>query len=603
MMFTRHSWLRLMVVPLSVVSSLVVACSAPAKESAKAPAATAAGTQQVIRSFDAQIKVNKDASLDITEEIKIDFGRLRKHGIFRIVPVQYERNGSTYTCDLRVQSITDQEERTLQHEDARQGRDINMRIGDPNQTVTGVNVYTLRYGVRRAVNFFAQGPEIYWNVTGDEWPFDMKEVRATLILPPGVAPDKVKATCFAGPPGSTDTRPIFDRGENKLIYECGPLKAGEGFTIVAGLPVGSLDKPGFWQELVWLLRDWWPLFVIPSFAMAGMTSLWYFSGRDEEGGKVAGVEWNPPRDLTPAEVGTLIDESCDMQDIISTLIDLAARGHLKIKQIKHTAPGILSFFSNMDYEFTKTDAPEGEKLTPHETMFLNGIFDYKLNKGRIVALSSLKGDFSSKVPAIKSAVYSSLMGKGLFVSNPQDVRGTYFGFAIGVGAIGWLVTALHISHRPAAYCIGFLLAAAIIAVFAPAMPARTAAGSRKTRESLGFQRFVRLAEKNRIRLLAKDDPTIFGRLLPYAMVLGAADQWAEAFEDLIKTPPDWYTPYSSGDGCDFSSRSFVDDLGTGMRDMERTFVAAPASSAGSGDSGFSGGSSGGGFGGGGGGSW
>jgi uncharacterized membrane protein len=102
-------------------------------------------------------------------------------------------------------------------------------------------------------------------------------------------------------------------------------------------------------------------------------------------------------------------------------------------------------------------------------------------------------------------------------------------------------------------------------------------------------------------MLAKDDPTIFGRLLPYAMVLGVADQWATAFRDLMTEPPDWFIgPY--GYGHPFSPNVFINDLGSGMQTMGSTFQSAP-SSAGSGGSGFSGGGVGGGFGGGGGGSW
>ena len=116
-----------------------------------------------------------------------------------------------------------------------------------------------------------------------------------------------------------------------------------------------------------------------------------------------------------------------------------------------------------------------------------------------------------------------------------------------------------------------------------------------------------MVEKERIARMAQEDPTIFGRLLPYAMVLGVADQWAHAFEGLMTQPPDWYT---SSDGVNFSTIWFVHDLGSGMHSMGQTFVSRPesqssswSSGGGGGFSGFSGGFSGGGFGGGGTGSW
>ena len=43
---------------------------------------------------------------------------------------------------------------------------------------------------------------------------------------------------------------------------------------------------------------------------------------------------NRPTDLTPAEVGTLIDEQVDLRDISATIIDLAVRGYLKIEELE-----------------------------------------------------------------------------------------------------------------------------------------------------------------------------------------------------------------------------------------------------------------------------
>ena len=88
--------------------------------------------------------------------------------------------------------------------------------------------------------------------------------------------------------------------------------------------------------------------------------------------------------------------------------------------------------------------------------------------------------------------------------------------------------------------------------------------------------------------------------LPYAVVLGVADRWADAFAGIYATPPTWYVGHDHGL---LDTNDLVRNVGRSMDTMSRTLTSHP-SSAGSGDSGFSsGGSSGGGFGGGGGGSW
>lgn len=373
-------------------------------------------------------------------------------------------------------------------------------------------------------------------------------------------------------------------------------------TIVIGMPAGSVTPPPWWKEFFQYAFDSWPVWFIPSATLGVMYLLWWNSGRDVDGHHPIAVEWSPPQNLTPAEVGTLVDESCDMEDIVSTLIDLAVRGHLTILQ---TSTKNLLFFSNKDYVFTKTVPPAAEKLLPHEDEFLKGIFNYDLSPNTTSNLSDLKAQFYTHLPIIKKHIYESLATKGLFLKNPDTVRGEYQALAFVFFLIG-IWTIVHYEMLG----FGIMCSGVIVFLFAKAMPARSAAGSKASRECLGFARFVRMAEKDRIRVLAKDDPTIFGRLLPYAMVLGAADQWADAFEGLMTAPPDWYQASGYQNGSFFSASDFVNDLGNGMNMMRSTFASVPSSSgssgsgtAASGGSGFSGGFSGGGFGGGGGGSW
>ena len=45
-----------------------------------------------------------------------------------------------------------------------------------------------------------------------------------------------------------------------------------------------------------------------------------------------GVRYEPPKGLTPAETGTMMDERVDMRDITATLVDLAVRGILIIEE-------------------------------------------------------------------------------------------------------------------------------------------------------------------------------------------------------------------------------------------------------------------------------
>jgi len=553
-------------------------------------ALASASHAEIIRSFDAEIRLQKDTSLDVTETIVMDFQNADRHGIYRTIPVRYSRYQGNYTVHLKVLSVDDGQGRKWKYQTSRMGRDLNIKIGDPDRTISGVHTYRVRYQVRRAVNFFKGAPEVYWNATGDQWRFPIERATARFYPPPGVSIAQTKNTSFQGPPGST-VAANTQVGTDSITFSTLNLQPGNGLTIVVGLPKDAVVKPTAFQNFMWVFADWWPAFLLPLLALGGLMLLYLQGGRDIEGGQAIAVEWSPPTELTPAEVGTLVDEHCDMADIVSTLVDLAARGYLVIQETESTK---FLFLSSTDYTFIKrNDGPPVNVLLPYEQTFLNGIFGYSDR----ATLSSLKNKFYTHLPAIKSGIYQSLLEKHLFVSNPESTRGMYYGTGIVVAIIG--VVLFFVGQ--AAWGIGLLLSGLLCLAFARAMPSKTATGSRLLRQCLGFQRFVELAEKDRIKVLADKDPTIFGRMLPYAMVLGVADQWADAFKDLMSEPPDWYVgPHT---GAHFSSSAFVNDLGHGMNSMGNTMSSAPSSSGGSGGSGFSGGGGGGGFGGGGGGSW
>ncbi len=128
------------------------------------------------------------------------------------------------------------------------------------------------------------------------------------------------------------------------------------------------------------------------------------------------------------------------------------------------------------------------------------------------------------------------------------------------------------------------------ALFHFLMAAPTKAGQRLIDQVAGFELYLRTAEEDRLNILNPPErtPELFERLLPHAVALGVAHEWAAKFAGVLSaaTMPSWY--YGS-------SRFDIDSL-------DREFGHAVAStstppsrgSSGSGGGGFSGGGGGGG---------
>src|SRR5207253_6872497 len=74
-------------------------------------------------------------------------------------------------------------------------------------------------------------------------------------------------------------------------------------------------------------------------------------GRDPDPVAVPEYLTEPPSDQPPGMIGTLIDETADMEDIMATLLDLARRGYLVIEQEEHQG----LFSRTPEFVFHRTD--------------------------------------------------------------------------------------------------------------------------------------------------------------------------------------------------------------------------------------------------------
>ncbi|MGH2541037.1 MAG: DUF2207 domain-containing protein, partial [Actinomycetota bacterium] len=300
----------------------------------------------------------------------------------------------------------------------------------------------------------------------------------------------------------------------------------------------------------------------------------------------APVEFAPPEDMRPGQMGTLIDEQANVLDVSATLVDLAVRGYLLIQEIPKEG-----WFGRPDWRLIRLEKPDDDLLT-YERRLLNGIF----RDGSEVTIAELKNTFVERLKGVQESLYADAVKRGWFSERPDKVRTRWYG--IGVLA---LVVAVGAAFALAALThwgllgIPLVLGAVVLLANAKRMPARTAKGTALLRRVRGFRTVIETAETHMSRWAEKE--LVFTRFLPFAVVFGVTDKWAKAFEALgIEPDTSWYvSPYP------FVYARFADSMEGFAVTTGGTIASTPS---GSGSSGFSGGGfSGGGGGGGGGGSW
>jgi uncharacterized membrane protein len=560
------------------------------------PAASAFSTRELrIESFHSETIVMADGTIDVTETIQAHFIGGPWHGLYRTIPVEYVTpQGLNYTLFIDVKRVTDASGRTLKYESSRERhyRKLKIYVPDADNSTQSISI---EYSVSDALRFFEDHDELYWNVTGDEWDIPIQSASARIILPEGTT--NIRANVFTGAYRSRAQNADVDIAGNGVeVRAREPLRLHEGLTVAVAFDKGFVHEPTAAGRLALFLRSNWPL-GIPLAAFVAMFYLWWTRGRDPRLRPIT-AQYEPPNQLTPGEVGTLVDNSADMRDVTASIVDLAVRGYIAIEE--HQKDRMLGLMHDKDYNFIlQKDRSEWIKLKPHEQTLLEGLFTVG-TVGESVSMSSLENHFYTNLPGIKSNIFSSLVADGYYTTRPDSVRSAYIGAGVIIGFLivfGGLKIASTQGTAPLAFIISGILTGAIVCAFGWFMPAHTEQGTRALEGVLGFEDFLVHVESDRFNRMIKT-PEMFEKFLPFAMALGVEKNWSRAFQGILTQPPQWYR--GSSYGPNFYPMMFTNDLSSMSSRAGTVMASAPRSSGGSGFSG-GGGSSGGGFGGGGGG--
>ncbi len=562
----------------------------------------------VITDYQSDIAIQESGEVRVVETIDVDFKELDKHGIYRDIPYAYESNGERTYTDISVLGVL-QDDKKAQYSKSVNDGYIRIKIGDPDETISGRHLYVITYTAKGVLKGFADHDELYWNITGNQWAVPIARVEATVTLPKeGIT----KITCFEGYAGSTaicDAKTESPQLARFTTY--GELGAAQGLTVVVGytkgiVPLLTVERPKtFFEKFI----EWPSLATLVFVLFAGIVTVlyrWFIHGRDywfaqnifgnktEQGTRkpigaheTITVEFTPPEKLRPAEMGVLMDEKADTHDIVATIIDLATRGYLTITEIPKKW-----MFGKVDYSLTKKEKDE-QGLLNYEKKLLHNLF----KSGSEIKMSDLKTTFYDELQEVKKELYKDVVEKGLFPTDPEKVRGNYLGIGIVLTIASFFGIFISIGSEfvfGADLALGGVVIGILLMLMSVHMPRRTAYGRELYRRVRGYHLFINTAEKHRQVFFEKKN--MFNEVLPYAIAFSLTEKFAKQMKNIGIEPKTtgWYSGVHPMHAAAF---------GASMNDFSNSMSSAIASTPSS-SGGFSGGgSSGGGFGGGGGGSW
>jgi len=302
------------------------------------------------------------------------------------------------------------------------------------------------------------------------------------------------------------------------------------------------------------------------------------------------AQYEPPEDLSPAEVAGLVYGVVRPKDFTATLVDLAYRGYLKIVEREEK---ILWGQAKKYALLKRKEFLNDSSLLAHEKDFLEAIFGQSDTEVEINDLQD-KSRFRKAMTKMPKEVIKKIVKEREYFSKTPLPRVSSCLMGVILVFLGFVLEPFVVSLS-GSFSLGaaFEISLFLLVIYILIKPRPlTEKGVEAKWHALGFKKYLQVAERFRLGVCT---PETFEKYLSYAMVFGVEQRWAARFADIYKNQPDWYESGRPITG--FNSVVFAGALSS----MASSVNMAISYSSPSGSSGFGGGGGGGISGGGGGG--
>lgn len=602
--------------------------------------------EERITFFGSKIDVDS-TSITVTENINaFSQGVNIRRGIFRTLPLKRTINGKNIQVRYDILSVKMNGITSDYHTKTDDGN-FKIYVGSENDFLTpGIEYqYEIKYKTDNQIGFFKNYDELYWNVTGNDWDFKIDSVSATVNLP--AKAKIIQNSCYTGTYGSSTNDCSSSIKGNSITWKAKNLSYYEGLTVAVGFNKGVVKMPpppSFFEKFGLFLA----LFLtILGFAYFLYKS-WVKYGIDPVKPTVY-PQFNVPNNLSPASLAYLKNEYLDQNYITASIVNLAVKGFIKIKEAKEE-----QFFGYKNIYIIQKLKGTNNPLPTEEVKIMNGFFkgkdeiqidgeydeniastmsDYTSNlkfqhsnfidEGNnslklffpllfVLAIAGISFYMSYKMSPDSDFIYFGnilLVATTIafiitfFIKKGKDVAYWLLGIAFAGLSIFILIKMMmdeNISYTFNYYTTYLFLIFGVALLFVYREYIKKPSIEKLTIQSLidGFKMYMSAAENETLKFHNPPQmtPELFEKFLPYAIVMGVDDIWGNKFQNILKNSSTeeyhstWYV------GNNFHVNNFSGSFGSAFTNSITT--ASTSSSSGSGGGGFSGGGGGGGGGGG-----
>lgn len=546
----------------------------------------AAQSVELITRFESDVEVQTNGDLIVTENITVaaELREIRR-GILRDYPTVYSApDGRRVVIGFDVISV-ERNGKSEQYSLEGLSNGKRIRIGNPSEMLTrGLHIYTIKYRTTRQVGFFPEFDELYWNVTGTGWTFEIDSAVATIRLPAGA---QIRARSFyTGAQGEKgqDAR-VVGESDNVIVFRTTKrLPRANGLTVGISWQKGLVSPPGGLLAARYFLFD----NIAATLSVIGFGLVffyffyqWFCYGRDPASGTIIPV-FDPPAGMSAAGM-RFVDRyaTYDNKAFTAAIVELGVKGHLKItekdnvttlerrdggKPVQEGEDAIKRYLfpkeKHKSIELKReshvrvggaNDALKANLKRLYDELFRNNYGKWGLGLlltfiAVVLCLTGISLQFSSAY--VSDAFIGTLLPiipllLASFALNSGFTSRTDNGFLIGIGVIFGVIPAAlglwYVWRRVDGFyelipTICAFASTMLCAFYLEWMEAPTKEGRRLLDHIEGFREYLSTAgEGPRLEALNPPEktPELFERMLPYAIALDVENSWAEKFKNVL----------------------------------------------------------------------
>jgi len=297
-----------------------------------------------------------------------------------------------------------------------------------------------------------------------------------------------------------------------------------------------------WPPIVWTIIS----LALPLLTILVLLVVWLAKTRRVPLGPTKEIN-HPPSRLSPALLGILLHGRLSSRELASTLIDLARRGHLVIRQVGRD-----------DFRFSRHQS--SDHLEGFETELLSQIFGPTSDRATSEEISFALAQelFSKRVSQAFLSAYQRINDLGFFYTNPLRLHRRYqtIGLTLfALGIVGFFANVfLFESQRYfLLFWLGMIGSALLITYLSKSLPMRTIYGDRELGRWLAFRNFMTSGQSVGYQAQSQDNYLTY---LPYAVVLDCEVEWTRRFYDLPFAQPHWYVAGGVSTIDEFANKIF-----------------------------------------------